>query len=318
MAVKKIDKEFVLSDSSVNCYGFRLLTEGYQLAEFQKNPIGYFMHDRDSGVICKWEDLRIDGDKIIGKPVINMSHARAEQTVDEIENGFLNASSMGKIVALEYSDDAAMKKPGQTGPTVTKWYNKETSLVDIPGNENALVLYDENENEINLADFTTPKNHKMEKPIFTPAMLASMNLSDKATDLEISKAFNDLVARAAKADKMEQDIKDLSAKNNKDTVTALLNAALTLDKKITKETHDKLAVAYADKPVELKDLLDSMPKYKSVVDEIAKGEKDWGKDLADKDFDELAANGKLEELKHKNPDLFKQIWKKEFGTDPVM
>jgi len=38
---KKIDREFILSDSSVNVYGFRLLTSGYQIDEYKKNPIGY-------------------------------------------------------------------------------------------------------------------------------------------------------------------------------------------------------------------------------------------------------------------------------------
>ena len=38
---KKIDRQYVLSDSTVNEYGFRLLTSGYQLPAFKKNPIGY-------------------------------------------------------------------------------------------------------------------------------------------------------------------------------------------------------------------------------------------------------------------------------------
>jgi hypothetical protein len=57
--------------------------------EFQKNPIGYYMHLRDKqGVLVKWEDLRMDGDKVFGKPCINLSHPRGERTVDEVESGF--------------------------------------------------------------------------------------------------------------------------------------------------------------------------------------------------------------------------------------
>ena len=152
---KKLDKEYVLSDSSVNEYGFRLLTEGYQLHEFQKNPIGYYMHRREDGVVLKWSDISITGDTITGRPVINLSNGRGAQTCQEAENGFLNAASMGHIVVLEYATDPALMLPGQTGPTITKWYNKECSLVDIPGNNNALVrLYDAQENEISLAGFT--------------------------------------------------------------------------------------------------------------------------------------------------------------------
>ena len=62
---KKIDREYVLSDSSVNEYGFRLLTTGYQIEAFRKNPIGYYMHRRDDGIALKWDDLRIEDDKIM-------------------------------------------------------------------------------------------------------------------------------------------------------------------------------------------------------------------------------------------------------------
>ena len=156
---KKIDKTYVLSDSSVNEYGFRLLTSGYQIDLYSKNPIGYYMHKRESGVVLKWEDLHIDNDALYGKPVINMSHDRGEQTYNEAACGFLNAASLGHIVVLEFSDDEALKLPGQTGPTITKWYNKECSLVDIPGNSNALTqLFDAQENEINLIDFGTSRS----------------------------------------------------------------------------------------------------------------------------------------------------------------
>jgi len=37
---KKAGRQYVLSDSSVNEYGFRLLTSGYQIESFRKNPIG--------------------------------------------------------------------------------------------------------------------------------------------------------------------------------------------------------------------------------------------------------------------------------------
>ena len=148
---KKIAKEFLLTDSSLNTYSYRLLTSGYLLDEFKKNPIGYYMHGtlefpREQGVLVKWDDLRQDGDKVYGKPCINLEHPRGERTVREIENGFLNAASVGKIVAVEISTNQADYLPTQEGPTVTKWFNRECSLVDIPGNYNALTdLVDEND-----------------------------------------------------------------------------------------------------------------------------------------------------------------------------
>ncbi len=155
---KKIDKKFVLSDSTINCYNFRLLTSGYQLQDYAVNPIGYYMHEREKGVVVKWVDLAVEGDSITGYPVINMSNERGEKTAEEVVNGFLNAASMGHFVVLDYE---MQKLPGTDEEvlTVTKWYNGECSLVDIPGNKNALTqLFDVNNNPLQLQNLKAGKS----------------------------------------------------------------------------------------------------------------------------------------------------------------
>ena len=316
MAFKKIDKEFKLSDDTVNSYGFRMLTAGYKKEEYQKNPIGYHMHDRPAGVLVKWEDLTIKEDGLYGKPVINLSHPRGEQTVSEIEDGFLNAASVGHIVALEFSTDAADMIPGQTGPTITSWFNRECSLVDIPGNYNAITkLFDKDENEIKLADLTpTLKIDKMSKIIFTAAMLAAMSLSANSTELEMETAFNDLVAKAASADKLKKELEDLNAKVCKDSVTEQLLKATT-EKKITKELSDKLEVDYAKNPEGLKNLLAAMPAYTPISKKLADGDDSFGKDLVGKSWSELQEMEILEDLKAKNIELFKVKYKEAFNKE---
>ena len=141
--MKKVEKEFCLTDNSVNVYGYRLLTEGLELERFNP-PIGYLMHERDKGVAVRWEDFRLDGDKLYAKPVIN--DRDFPQLAQLIEDGFYNAASVGHIVVLEWSDDEKMKIVGQSDVTVTKWFPRECSIVDIPGNYNAIAqLYDEND-----------------------------------------------------------------------------------------------------------------------------------------------------------------------------
>jgi hypothetical protein len=327
---QKIEKEFLLSDSSVNSYGFRLLTKGYLMDEYKKNPIGYFMHGkaeeypREKGVLVKWDDLRVDGDKVFGKPVINMAHPRAQKTIDEIENGFLNAASVGHLIVLEVSSEESDMLPNQAGPTVTKWFNRECSLVDIPGNFNALALYDKDENPINLADFTKfkkPKIHTMKKLELTGAQIAALNLKAEANDAEISAAFNDLIAKAAKVDGLQTE---LNARTTK--VTALETEIATLkqttsdkevsdliakgieDKKLTVEVGTELKKTYAGKPVELKNLIAAMPVYTSVAsaleDDKKKGEKEY-QDLAAMSGNTLMENGKMTIVKEKYPELYK-------------
>lgn len=257
--LKKVEKEFILTDNSVNVYGFRLLTEGYLIDEYKKNPIGYAMHRRDDGVLVRWEDLKVDGDKVLGKPVINLNHPMGQRTVDEIENGFLNAASVGHIVVLETSEEASLKLDGQTGPTITKWFNRECSLVDVPGNYNALIkLYDADDNEINLADFSKNQMTIMKQIYFTPAQLQAMNLKADASEVETAAAFNDLVAKAAKTDGLETKLNDLHAQVSKDKVEGIISAALVA-KKINTTLADKLRVDYAKNPEGLKNLVDAMP-----------------------------------------------------------
>ena len=327
--LKKIDKEFQLTDSSVNCYGFRLLTEGYLLAEYEKNPIGYYMHNREDGVVLRWEDFRIDGDKVFAKPVINMSHERAEQTVAEIENGFLNAASVGHIITLEYSDEPKMKLPGQQGPTITKWFNRECSLVDIPGNYDSLALYDADENPINLADFTSLNlNTPMSKTILalTAVTLAALNLKPESTQEDADKAIVDLAAnlnaekikvKQLETEKtgLQKSIDGLKAETVKKEVTDQLAAALKSGQ-ITVALQTVLAAQYDGKPEELKTVLSAIPGYKPIADQLTDKGGSGSDPFAGKTYKELHKEGKVADLKAKNPELYKELFHQEYGKYP--
>lgn len=341
MKAKRIDKEFLVTDSSVNVYGFRLLTEGYMMERFQANPIGYRMHKRDDGVVLRWENLRKDGDKVYAKPVINLSNPFGLQTADEVENGFLNAASVGGIVVVEFSDDPALMLPGQTGPTVTKWYNKELSLVDVPGNPNALVqLFDEQDNEINLTDFihqalkkqpigmfsglnlfNNKSESAMKKQLISMLAVFSIpNLSDHTDDSVILNHLSGLLDKArqlpdlqAQKDKAIKDLADFKTELNKDRVKSILDTALTAGKVTAKAAKD-LGDKYAGDPDGLKNLVDALPAYKPVTAQIEQ-EAGMVKELASKSWDDLDKAGKLEDLKAADLDLFKAKFKAQFGKD---
>lgn len=317
---KKIDKEFLITDSSLNCYSYRLLTDGWDLSAYEKNPIGYRMHNRDEGVIVKWVDFRKDGDKVYAKPIINLSHPKGQQTADEIENGFLNGASVGHITALEISTDPKDYLPNQKGPTVKRWRNGEISLVDQPGNYNALTdLVDENDKPINLADFK-PQLKNMDKLFLTPAQLAKIpNLKADAAQADVDTAINDLVAKAAKVDTLTADLAaatqkatDAEKKYN-DHVTAANKADVEQqitdavnEGRCTKETGESLKPLYAAKEngaTELKALLATMKPYKPITKEMKDGQ---ATDLAAMSWEDLDKAGKLEDLKAKNYDLFCQ------------
>jgi len=138
-------KEVIISTSGVNCYGSRILTEGIDLKQFEKNPLLLWMHRRsfegDAMPIGRVENLRIDGDKLIGTPVFDQHDEFAKKIENKWENGFLRMASAG-IEILEVSDAPEHLAQGQTRTTVTRCRLEEVSIVDIGGNDEALQLYD--------------------------------------------------------------------------------------------------------------------------------------------------------------------------------
>jgi hypothetical protein len=315
---KKIDKEFCITDNSVNVYKYRCLTEGLQLDEVKKNPIGFRMHKREDGVVVRWADFRIENDKLYAKPVINLSHPDGEKIADEVENGFLNAASVGRIVCLSASDDPKLKLKGQTGPTVTKWFPREISLVDIPGNYNALAsLYDEQDNELNLSDvaqlFNPKKTNKNMNPLTQAEILTALNLSDQSTEAQTLKAINDLVAKANQSDQLAQDLADktqsfdaLKLSIDTQKVQDLVDKGIA-DKKVSNALAETLKKDYATNPEGLAALIDNLVPQVLVTDGVGK---QAVKDLADvegKSWDQLYAEDKLEEVRTKMPDLYEKL-----------
>lgn len=318
---KKVDREFCLTDETVNVYGYRCLTSGLLLDEYKRNPIGFHMHFRDGGVVVRWEDLRIDGDKLYGKPVINLAHKKGERILSEVENNFTNAASVGHITVLEISDDLDDKVEGQTGPTITKWFPREISLCDIPGNFNALAnLYDANGNELNLADlsanFNTSHMSKLVIPVLT---LAALGLSDNATQTDVDKSYGDLLANAAKVPGLEANLNAMTIerdnlKRENETLkkgdvaqkVADLIATGKAEKRLTNEMAEKLAADYAQNPEGLKSLIATLPVQSSVVDTLTNQEKDLAA-YDGKSWDDLYAAGQLETVRQKHPDLYARL-----------
>ncbi len=309
---KKIDKEFCITDNSVNVYKYRCLTDGLQLDEVKKNPIGYHMHNREKGVVVRWEDFRQDGDKVFAKPVINLSHPEGQSIADQVESGFLNAASVGKIVVLEASNDPKLKLQGQTKPTVTKWFPREISLVDIPGNYNALAnLYDKDDNELNLSDLEIFTNMS-KNAIDAAKILAALNLSDDAAENEALEAIQNLIDKADKADEYkdlldvkESELKDLKAESIKKDVKSILEKGQA-DKKLTNELSAKLEKDYAGNPSGLQDLVDTLPAQVSVNAEIQDGDKELAK-FEGKSWDDLYSSDELETVRTKYPDLYTKL-----------
>lgn len=157
---EKSTKRFIISDSRLNAQGFRMLTEGAILDDFEKNPLMLWNHQRPEGTdknqilpIGHWEDLEVNGDEISGVPVFDDKDEFAMSIFHKVEGGHIRMCSAG-AEPLETSEEESVLLPEQSKATVTKWRLKEASIVDIGANPGALAvaLYDANDNLIRLSD----------------------------------------------------------------------------------------------------------------------------------------------------------------------
>lgn len=124
---------FVLSDESVNSYGFVVLTDGVDTSAFEHNPVMLYMHNRDGNVIGRWENIRKEDKRLLGDAVFDDSTELAATVKKQVEKGFLRSVSIGiEQIATEELNGVQ---------TITKSRLIEVSIVDIPSNENAVKLF---------------------------------------------------------------------------------------------------------------------------------------------------------------------------------
>lgn len=138
--------DFVISDESVNRYGYRILTEGINLDGFERNPVCCVHHDTMSNVVGRWENMRKENGKLMGTVIFDRNDPEAIKLYWKYTDGFWHAVSL-HIIPLEESELKEYVLPGQTRPTVTKSELLEVSLVIIPGQKNAVKLHKSDGNE---------------------------------------------------------------------------------------------------------------------------------------------------------------------------
>lgn len=324
---------FVLHDESVNTYGFRMLTSGANLEEFRKNPVLFLNHKDWELPIGRWENIRIEGARILADAVFDENDEEAIKVMKKVETDFVRMASIGAWPPEEVSDAPELKLPGQTMPTVTRWTVREASVVTIGANHNALVMYDrQTGKQIDLTDATSVVrlmdiNIHSNTENMNENLKGVLKLQDSATEAEIVGAVKTLIAnndrlseenRVLKEEKAEQERIRMEAQRAEGV--ALVDAAVK-DGRIDAAGRNAY-LALFDKDFEsAKAVLAAIPHRKSVVSQIDTAREQQQtelSDLASKTWDELDRAGRLVELKDKAPELFREKFKVRFGTEPSM
>lgn len=212
---------FVVSDESINCYGYRVLTDGIELSQFKRNPIMLYMHRRNtwnpSGdeVIGRWENLRKENGKLLADAVFDENNEFAKKIAQKVKDGFIKMASIG-IVKTETSTEKKYLKAGQTRATVTKSRLSEISIVDMGGNDNALKLYNDSGDELALEELNIKTKSDMSE-------LSSVAL---AIGLESTASLADVISAVT------------TLKTGKETAETKLNALeQTVKEKQTQEAN---------------------------------------------------------------------------------
>ena len=207
---------FIISDESVNRYGYRILSRGMSTASFEKNPVVFYNHGTYSLPIGKGKNLQHEVDGTITLDIdFDMEDEQAVAVQKKAERGFLNACSVG-IDVLETSTDASLVLTGQTRPTVTRSELLELSICGIPGNRNALRLNGVHTEDI---EHILPRINHTKEELNMKRVFEQLGLPETATEADILAQLAALEtddaqttnAVLARLDAIDQKITDLSA-----------------------------------------------------------------------------------------------------------
>ena len=325
---RRMAKEVIISTSGLNCYGSRVLTSGIDLTQYEKNPVLLWMHRRSfNGTdmpIGRMENLRIDGDRLIGTPVFDENDERAKQIASKWENGFLRMASAG-IEIVETSDAPEYLVPGQTRATITRCKLEEVSIVDIGGNDEALQLYGSDGKLMKLAsgencphlpllpnkehaEGTAPEasfNNQNNNNSMNKEILQLLGLAETAGEQEAVSALRLLKEKADRAESLQ-----LAG------INALVDAAVA-DRRITADKKEHFVNLGKSSGIEaLRTTLELMqPQHKptevirQTAGKPARGEHKTYAKLSDVPAEDIP------QLKESNPAEYERLYKAEYGVE---
>ena len=322
--------KFTVHDESVNTYGFRMLTDGANLTEFEKNPVVLYNHNDWEAPIGRADRIYKENGTIVAEIVFDTADPKAAEIAGKVERGFLRMASVGAWPPEEATDDELMKLNGQTGPTVTRWTLREISICPIGANHNALAMYDRiTGKRIDLADRNTVIRliDNINDVDINPKKENS--LSDSASEQAIAEEVRKLIALR---DQYQSEIAGLKTENKN------LQVKLDTYEQKEREARKTQAVALVDAAVKdgridasgrdawLKNLerdfenasvqLASITRRQTVATQVIPEGKSGAITLRDMTFQDILKADRLKELKQ-DKELYRQKFREAYGHEPA-
>ncbi len=142
------------------------------------------MHDREKGVIGRWDNIRTENKKLIADAIFDENTPLGASVKQSVENNFLRAISVGLEVEEEQELNGVK--------TVLKSVLTEVSFVDIPSNPNAVKTSLKNGKKC--VYLTMQKAEQQEKKTdLRTQILSLLELGENTSDADLLNAINELV-----------------------------------------------------------------------------------------------------------------------------
>lgn len=296
-------KTFVLCDSAkVNSYGFSFDLLGMDLERFKNNPVMLYGHDSDS-VVGRWENIRVEGGKLMADAVFDLEDEKGAKVAGKVERGFLRGCSMG-VYVRKMIDSVAVESE-----------LIEASIVSVPSDSGALVLYDENRKKLSVEEAQlkyniNENNQKMdsnEKTNFDSEVAElQMKLTECSAELEASK-----IEKAEMAERIEKLEAAIAERDNAAIELYLQNAVK--DGQINEKEREGFAKLAASDFETVKSIIDSREKKASMsLRDMQSYCVTSTNELAAKSWDELDRENKLADLKMQDPEMYEKKFNEKF------
>jgi len=349
----KASKRIIINSDRVNSFGFRVLSDGIDIEQYEKNPIMLWMHNRAckgtkdeilpiGNVIELKREKDENGNNIItGLPMFDDTDPFAKSIYDKYENGTLRMASAG-LDPISWSEEVELQLPGQTGYTLVKSKLREVSIADIGSNDDSLqvALYDNDGHLIKLSSNgenpSIPQLAKINQKDMSKIQLSVPELTVKlglqqgeASEQVILAAIDKIVTenQTLKTEKttLEKSVSDKDAeivklKDDAETakITSLVDQAVK-DRKITADQKDNYVKLAKTDFASVETILKSMPAVPSVENKLSEGMGDLEKTELDGllklSYDQLSEQDKLTRLKQLDENSFKLKYKEKFNKD---
>ncbi len=310
----KKGNKVVISSESLNSYGTRVLTSGLDVEQFRRNPVLLYMHERGQ-VIGVVKDLEVDGSEVTGELAFDEATELSQRCKKQWEFGSLKMVSVG-IAITETSDDPKNLVEGQTRPTVTKSKLLEVSLVDIGANDDAIRLQKDGRwlelGNGGSADLPLLNNNSInnqnKKEMDLEKLALELGLQKDASEEAVMGKLAELKSQGAEMETLRKENGTLKAAR----IEAVVNAAIAA-KKIGADKKEQFLEL--GKKIGADDLektfgaMSAQVKLSSMLNHAGgSGQTEWKK-LSD------VPESEVMELREKDVELYKKLYKAEYGME---